>query len=285
MNLRRRMNAQINVPWPWDTKGSGFNLLPWRPRRVAQARGQRLHEWSAALLLGLACAALPVGWQMWQQRSLDAARAAIVRSLAQLHAPLAEYSRLQRDAAARHQRLETAARQLRPLTHLLDLLDMLDTARAPGIALQQITHNAHETVLQATVDDPSSTDAWLARLRAVRDAQGVSVPELKRLTQPPRAARAANTSNTSNTSNTFSTSSLSSMPSTSDARAEARNSQASRITDAANEDALLQMTVHVLWKAMPESAFASASASAIPVAVATPGSRPLPGEQRNVNGK
>jgi len=208
----------MNAPGATHPSADGFNLLPWRAHAIAQARRRRFAEWGAALLLGLACAAIPMGWQIVQQRRLDVARARIERSLAQLRAPLAEYSRLQRDATTRQQRSDTAAMQSRPLTRLLDLFDTLGAARTPGIALQQITHDAQETTLRATVDDEASADAWLAQLRTVRNAQGVSVPELKRVTPAPRA------------------------------NAPDAPASSARHATSAQENAPLQMTVHLLWQ-------------------------------------
>lgn len=213
----------------------GFNLLPWRARIITRARRQRLYEWGMALLLGLACAAPVAGWQAWQQRRLDAARADIEHSLAQLHAPLTEYSRLMRDEAAHRQRLETATLQARPLTHLLDLFDALGAARANGLALQRIVHTSRETVLHATVDDEASADAWLARLRTVRDAQGVSVPELKRVA-PARHAAPASSASVNAAGNAS-------------AAGTASTARAASAADGANAGAPLQMTVHVLWRA------------------------------------
>lgn len=161
----------------------GFNLLPWRPREMQRLRRRRVVEWGAAALVGCACAAPLAGWEMWQRSRVEARRLVVEASAAQLRAPLTEAQRLLSAAAAQRSAAQLAQQRGKPLARMLALLDGLARAGPAGVVLQQIVQHGDETELQASVADEPATAKWLARLRAVRDVEMVSVRELKRTSQ------------------------------------------------------------------------------------------------------
>jgi Tfp pilus assembly protein PilN len=158
----------------------GFNLLPWRPREMQRLRRRRVVEWGAAALVGCACAAPLAGWEMWQRSRVEAQLLVVEASAAQLRAPFAEAQRLLGAAAAQRSAVQLAQQRGKPLARMLALLDGLASAGTADVVLQQIVQHGDEIELQAAVINETVTAEWLARLRAVRDVEAVSVRELKR---------------------------------------------------------------------------------------------------------
>lgn len=158
----------------------GFNLLPYRQRNARLARRQRLLEWVAAALAGLAAVLAVVGWQAFEKARLDAQRVSIEQSLTQLATPLAEHARLLR---AQDEQRRGAARAMslsEPLTYLRDLLDALSFEPGDGVVLQQLRQREHETELLATSRGHIASAEWLKRLSAIRGVHGAEMSDLHR---------------------------------------------------------------------------------------------------------
>ncbi|WP_236720862.1 fimbrial assembly protein [Paraburkholderia phytofirmans] len=162
---------------PWL---GGFNLLPYRQRNARLARRRRLLEWGVAALAGFAAVLALVGWQAFEKARLDAERASIEQTLAQLAMPLAEHARLLR---AQDEQRKGAARAMdlsEPLTHLRDLLNALSFEPGDGVVLQQLRQREHETELLATSRGHIASAEWLKRLSAIRGVKGAEVNDLHR---------------------------------------------------------------------------------------------------------
>ncbi|MFP6557720.1 hypothetical protein WJ542_05180 [Paraburkholderia sp. B3] len=163
----------------------GFNLLPWRQREMRRLLWRRMFEWCAAALLGCACVAPLVGWQLWTRGRADARREVVEQAVQRLRLPLAEAGRLASEAAAQHAAAELAQQHAKPLKRLMALFDGLASAGIAGVALQQVVQRGDEAELQAAAVDESTVAEWLGHLRALPEAAEVSVRELKRA--PPAA--------------------------------------------------------------------------------------------------
>ncbi|WP_414695548.1 fimbrial assembly protein [Paraburkholderia sp.] len=177
--------ARLARPWL-----GGFNLLPYRQRNARLARGRRLLEWVAAALAGFAAVLAVVGWQAFERARIDAQRASIEQSLAQLAMPLREHARLLR---AQDEQRKGAARAMTlsgPLTHLRDLLDALSFEPGDGVVLQQLRQREHETELLATSRGHIASAEWLKRLSAIRGVTGAGVSDLHRSTPRSNAVAA-----------------------------------------------------------------------------------------------
>ncbi|SOE62382.1 type IV pilus assembly protein PilN [Burkholderia sp. OK233] len=167
----------------------GFNLLPYRQRNARLARRRRLLEWFAAALAGFAAVFALVGWQAFERARLDARRASIEQSLAQLAMPLAEHARLLRVQDEQRKGVARAMTLSEPLTHLRDLLDALSFEPGDGVVLQQMWQREHETELLATSRGHIASAEWLKRLSAIRGVKGAEVSDLHRST--PRSGSVA----------------------------------------------------------------------------------------------
>ncbi|CAD6555846.1 hypothetical protein LMG28727_06012 [Paraburkholderia kirstenboschensis] len=177
----RRLHAVRPVK-PWL---GGFNLLPHRQRKARFTRRRCLLTWAIAALAGFAAVFALAGYQAIEKARLDAQRASIEQSLAQLAAPLAEHASLlrardeQRDEAARAKRLSE------PLTYLRDLLDALSFEPGDGVLLQQLRQHERETELVATSRAHIDSAQWLKRLGAIPGVTGAEMSESHR--SSPRA--------------------------------------------------------------------------------------------------
>ncbi|CAE6771935.1 fimbrial assembly protein [Paraburkholderia nemoris] len=167
----------------------GFNLLPYRQRNARLARRRRLLEWFAAALAGFAAVFALVGWQAFERARLDAQRASIEQSLAQLAEPLAEHARLLRVQDEQRKGVARAMNLSEPLTHLRDLLDALSFEPGDGVVLQQMRQREHETELLATSRGHLASAEWLKRLSAIRGVKGAEVSDLRR--SAPRSSSVA----------------------------------------------------------------------------------------------
>lgn len=176
--------ARFARPWL-----GGFNLLPYRQRNARLARRRRLLEWVAAALAGFAAVFALVGWQAFERARLDAQRASIEQSLAQLAMPLAEHARLLRVQDEQRKGVARAKNLSEPLMHLRDLLDALSFEPGDGVVLQQLRQREHETELLATSRGHIASAEWLKRLSAIRGVKGAEVSDLHRST--PRGGTAA----------------------------------------------------------------------------------------------
>ncbi|MGF6601871.1 Tfp pilus assembly protein PilN [Paraburkholderia sp. GAS448] len=156
----------------------GFNLLPYRQRNARLARRRCVREWLGAALAGGVAVLGLAGWQAFEGARLDARRASLAHSLAELDVPLAEHARLVRDAEERRTRSALTAAVSAPLTHLVDLLDVLGDESGGGVVVRELRHRAQETELRATAHDPGASAAWLKQLAALRDARSVEIDEL-----------------------------------------------------------------------------------------------------------
>jgi Tfp pilus assembly protein PilN len=179
------MNAVVKPFWI-----GGFNLLPHRQRDARLARRRCALEWVVAALVGCVAVLAVMGWQTFDRARLDAQRASSERELAQFAAPLAEQTRLRRDAEEQSKRAMRAVVLTEPLTSLLDLLDTLSRVPAGGVVLQQLKQHAHETELLATSTDPVASALWLKQLSSIRGVKSSEVADLHPLAQAGRAASA-----------------------------------------------------------------------------------------------
>ncbi|HXZ10376.1 MAG TPA: fimbrial assembly protein [Paraburkholderia sp.] len=164
----------------------GFNLLPYRQRDARLARRRCVTEWLGAAMAGGFAVLAFAGIQWFEAAQLDAQRASIGRSLAELGTPLAEHARLVQAAADRRARAILAETISLPLTHLLDLLDALSGESANDVVVQELRHRPEETQIRATAADHVASAAWLKQLGAVRDATGVALDELHRTVAGPQ---------------------------------------------------------------------------------------------------
>jgi len=164
----------------------GFNLLPYRQRDARLARRRCAMEWFGAAMAGALAVLAFAGSQWFVGAQLDAQRASIGRSLAELATPLAEHARLVQADADRRARAILAETISLPLVHLLDLLDVLSGESANGVVVQELRHRPEETQVRATATDHIASAAWLKQLGAVRDATGVAVDELHRTVAGPQ---------------------------------------------------------------------------------------------------
>ena len=169
----------------------GFNLLPYRQRDARLARRRCVMEWLGGAMAGGLAVLLFAGIQGFVGAQLDAQRASIGRSLAELKSPLAEHARLVQAAADRRARAILAETVSLPLVHLLDLLDVLSGESANGVVVQELRHRPEETQVRATATDHIASAAWLKQLGAVRDATGVAVDELHRTVAGPQGDASA----------------------------------------------------------------------------------------------
>jgi Tfp pilus assembly protein PilN len=158
----------------------GFNLLPWRQREMRRLLWHRMFEWGAAVLLGCACVAPLVGWQLWARGRAEARRELVEQAMQRLRVPLAEARRLTSEAIAQRAAVELAQQHAKPLRRLMALLDGLANAGLTGVALQQVAQRGDEVELQAATVDESAAAEWLGLLRALPEAGAVNVRELKR---------------------------------------------------------------------------------------------------------
>jgi type IV pilus assembly protein PilN len=156
----------------------GFNLLPYRRRNARLARRRCVRECLGAALAGGVAVLVLAGWQAFEAARLDARRASLARSLAELDVPLAEHARLVRSIEERRSRSTLADAASEPLSNLLDLLHVLSDESGGGVVVRELRHRAQETGLRATADDPGASAAWLRQLAAVRDARSVEIDEL-----------------------------------------------------------------------------------------------------------
>ncbi|RDJ99245.1 fimbrial assembly protein [Paraburkholderia lacunae] len=173
---------------PWL---GGFNLLPYRQRNARLARRRCLLEWIGACLAGCAAVLALAGWLAFERTRLDAQRASLERSLAQLAAPLAEHAKLLRAQDEQRKGAARAVSLSEPLTHLRDLLDALSFEPGDGVVLQQLRQSEHETELLATSNGHIVSAGWLKRLSAVRGVKGAEVSNLHRSASRSDAAAAA----------------------------------------------------------------------------------------------
>jgi type IV pilus assembly protein PilN len=173
----------------------GFNLLPYRQRNAQRARRRRLLEWAGAALAGLAATLMFIGWQAFEKARLDAQRAAVERSLAQLAGPLAEHAALLRAQDEQRKGAVRAVNLSKPLTHLRDLLDALSFEPGDGVVLQQLRQREYETELLATSRGHLASAEWLKRLSAIRGVKGAEVSDLHRSSPRGGAAAAASVAN------------------------------------------------------------------------------------------
>ncbi|CAB3688804.1 fimbrial assembly protein [Paraburkholderia rhynchosiae] len=186
-----RLNTAARSPEARDTRRAhavrslkrwlgGFNLLPYRQRNARLARRRCLLAWGAAALAGCTAVLALAGYQAFEKARIDAQRASIEQSLAQLALPLAERATLlrtreeQRDEAARAKRLSE------PLTYLRDLLDALSFEPGDGVLLQQLRQRDHETEIVATSRAHVDSAQWLERLGAIRGVKGAEMSESHR---------------------------------------------------------------------------------------------------------
>ena len=182
----RASTRGVRFTQPWL---GGFNLLPYRQRNARLARRRRLLEWFAAALAGFAAVFALVGWQAFERARLDARRASVEQSLAQLAEPLAEHARLLRVQDEQRKGVARAMNLSEPLTHLRDLLDALSFEPGDGVVLQQMRQREHETELLATSRGHIASAGWLKRLSAIRGVQGAEVSDLHR--SAPRSSAVA----------------------------------------------------------------------------------------------
>lgn len=174
----------------------GVNLTPYRQRRARLARRRCVFEWLAAAAAGGVAVLAVIGWQAFERTRIDARRAAVERTLAQLAAPLAEHAALLRDQDERRKGAAQAVALSAPLQHLRDLLDALSFEPGDGVVLQQLRHREHETALLATSAGSvgsagSAASEWLARLVAIRGVKGSEVSDLHRANATPAANASA----------------------------------------------------------------------------------------------
>lgn len=172
---RRASTRGARFARPWL---GGFNLLPYRQRNARLARRRRLLEWFAAALAGFAAVLALVGWQAFERARLDAQRASIERSLAEMTVPLAEHARLLRVQDEQRKGMARATNLSEPLMHLRDLLDALSFEPGDGVVLQQLRQREHETELLATSRGHIASAEWLKRLSAIRGVRGAEVSDL-----------------------------------------------------------------------------------------------------------
>jgi Tfp pilus assembly protein PilN len=132
------------------------------------------------MVIGGVAVLVLAGWQAFDSARLDAERVSVGRSLAQLKAPLAEHSRLVREADDRRARAALSEALSAPLIPLLDLVGVLSDESTDGVVLLELRHRAHETELRGTAKDHSASAEWLKELAAVRGAKGSELGELHR---------------------------------------------------------------------------------------------------------
>lgn len=159
----------------------GFNLLPYRQRDARLARRRCAVEWLGAVFVGGVAVLLLAGWQALGSSRLAVQRASVERSLAQLSAPLAEHARLVRETEDRRARTALAGNVSVPLTHLLDLLDLMSMESTDGVVVQELRHRAHETELRGAARDHGASAEWLRQVSEVRGAKGSERGELHRV--------------------------------------------------------------------------------------------------------
>jgi Tfp pilus assembly protein PilN len=158
----------------------GFNLLPWRQRRIRRLLRRRLIEWCAATLCGCAFVVPLVGWELWTREKTDAKREAVEQGAARLRVPLAEATRLASEAAAQNAAEQLAKAHAKPLEHLVTLLDGLVSAGVTGVALMQLAQHGNEVDVEAAAVDETAAAEWLGGLRSLSEVDSVNVRELKR---------------------------------------------------------------------------------------------------------
>jgi Tfp pilus assembly protein PilN len=166
----------------------GFNLLPHRQLTARRKRRRRLAEALAAVVLGCIAVLALAAWQTIDRVRLDAQRASVERSLAQLSVPLAEHTRLARNAEDARTRAARAATHSEPLVNLLVLLDALSRESDEQVAVQQLRYREHETELLATARDHAAPASWVQRLSAIRGVKDAEVKDLRRAASPVRGA-------------------------------------------------------------------------------------------------
>jgi type IV pilus assembly protein PilN len=164
------------------TSAYGFNLLPHRQRDARLARRRRYAEWTSAVLCGCVAVALLVTWQTFERVRIDGERAAIEQRLAALAPPLAEQTRLVREARDERLRDERAATLSEPLTHLLDLLDALSSESSHAVVVRQLRQRGRDTELLAASSDHAASAAWLNRLAALKGVKDSDLSDVHRAT-------------------------------------------------------------------------------------------------------
>ncbi|WP_027800387.1 PilN domain-containing protein [Paraburkholderia dilworthii] len=171
---------RLHAVRPFKLWLGGFNLLPHRQRKARLARRRCLFAWTVAAFAGCTAVVALAGYQALEKARLDAQRASVEQSLAQLAAPLTEHARVlrardqQRDEAARAKHLSE------PLTYLRDLLDVLSFEPGDGVLLQQLRQRGHETELAATSRAHFDSAQWLKRLGAIPGVAGAEMSESHR---------------------------------------------------------------------------------------------------------
>jgi Tfp pilus assembly protein PilN len=166
----------------------GFNLLPHRQFTARRARRRRIVEVLAALVTGCIAVLMLAAWQAVERVRLDAQRASLERSLAQLSVPLAEHKRLARAVEDARTRAARASTRSEPLVHLLALLDTLSRESDDKIVLQQLRQREHETELLASARDHAAPAPWVKRLAAIRGVKDAEVKDQRRAATPAREA-------------------------------------------------------------------------------------------------
>jgi Tfp pilus assembly protein PilN len=164
----------------------GFNLLPHRQFAARRERRRRVIEVLAAVAAGCIAVLVLAAWQAAERVRLDAQRASLERSLAQLSAPLAEHRRLTRDTEDARTRAAHAEKRSAPLAHLLTLLDALSREPDEQVVLQQLREREHETELLASARDHAAPASWVKRLAAIRGVKDAEVKDLRRAATPAR---------------------------------------------------------------------------------------------------
>jgi Tfp pilus assembly protein PilN len=158
----------------------GFNLLPYRQRNARLARRRCLREWLAAILVGAAAVLVLAAWQAFQKTRVDAQRASIERSLADMATPLAEHARLTRAQVEQRKDTARAVSLSEPLAHLRDLLEALSFEPGDGVVLRQLRQREHDTELLATSRGHLASAEWLKRLSAIRGVKGAEMSDVHR---------------------------------------------------------------------------------------------------------
>jgi type IV pilus assembly protein PilN len=158
----------------------GFNLLPYRQRNARLARRRCLLAWAAAALAGCVAVLALAGYQALQTARLDAQRASVEQSLAQLAGPLAAHATLLRARDEQRNEAARAKHLSEPLTYLRDLLDALSFEPGDGVLLQQLRQREDQTELVATSRAHIDSARWLKRLSAIRGVKGAELNESHR---------------------------------------------------------------------------------------------------------
>lgn len=162
---------------PWL---GGFNLLPYRQRNARLARQRCLRDWLVAALAGVAAVLVLAMWQAIGRTRVDAQRASIERSFAQMAAPLAEHARLTRAQDDERKAAKLAASLSEPLVHLRDLLEALSFESSDAVVLRQLRQRERDTELLATSRGPLASAEWLKRLSAIRGVKGAEMSDVHR---------------------------------------------------------------------------------------------------------